>query len=100
MTAAEPRPFTFAELDGLGFAAAKRRLRPLPDRAYIAGDLGPVMELARLAASGLLPAPTRATWLALGDVEAFGAAFRNRRKLWTCPRRSLGFLPHSRSHCL
>lgn len=92
MTAGELRPFTFAALDGLGFAAAKGRLRPLPDAAYVAGDLGPVMELARLAALGVLPAPTSANWLALSEMEAFGAAWRERRKLWTCPRRGLGFL--------
>jgi anti-sigma regulatory factor (Ser/Thr protein kinase) len=92
VTAGEPRPFTFAELDGLGFAAAKGRLQPLPDGAYVARDLGPVLELARLSASGLLPAPTRANWLALAEIEAFGTAWRERRKLWTCPQRGLGFL--------
>lgn len=92
MTSAEPRPFTFAALDGLGFAAARARLQPLPEKSYVARDLGPVLELARLAASGLLPAPTSANWLALADLEVLGAAWRERRTLWSCPRRKLGFL--------
>lgn len=88
----EPQPFTFTALDGLGFAAARGRLQPLPDKAYVARDLGPVLELARLAVSDLLPAPTRANWLALADMEEFGAAWQERRSLWTSPRRKLGFL--------
>jgi len=92
MTSAGPQPLTFAALDGLGFAAARGRLQPLPDQSFVARDLGPVLELARLAASGLLQAPTSANWLTLTDMEMFGAAWRSRKTFWACPRRRLGFL--------
>lgn len=92
MTAGEPTPFTFAVLDGLAFAAARQRLPELPGDAYAFDALGPVLELARLSATGLLPSPTRAAWLALGDAASLGAALRNGRRVWTCRDRGLGFL--------
>lgn len=88
----QAQPFTFSTLDNLGFAAARGRLQPIPDKIYVAHDLGPIMELMRLAASGLLPAPTRANWLALANMQDFGVAWQSRKTLWTCSRRRLGFL--------
>jgi hypothetical protein len=91
MNEMEPEPFTFTVLDGLGFAAQQRRLQPLEAGTYAASDLGPVLELARLSTDGWLPAPTRATWLDLGEVAAFGAALRSGRSSWICPIRKTGF---------
>jgi hypothetical protein len=87
-----PAPFTFAALDGLCFAAARQRLLPMPDHAYQLQALGPVLELARLSASGLLPPPSGASWLALDDVGALTQALGQGRTIWTCRQRHLGFL--------
>ncbi len=92
MSLPEPAPFTFAALDGLCFAAARGRLRPLPDHAYRLQALGPVLELERLSASGLLPQPSRAGWLALEDVAALSDALGQGRTIWTCRQRHTGFL--------
>jgi anti-sigma regulatory factor (Ser/Thr protein kinase) len=91
MSEIEPQPFTFVVLDGLGFAAQRGRLQPVAAAAYAATDLGPVLELARLSADGLLPAPTRATWLDIGEAAAFGVALRRGGSSWTCPFRKMGF---------
>ena len=92
MITTDPSPFTFSALDDLAFAAVRGRLKPLREGAYVAQDLGPVLELARLATAGLLPVPTRANWLTLGETGAFGNALRNGRRSWTCYYRKLGFL--------
>ena len=92
MNLPEPAPFTFAALDGLCFAAARGRLQPLPDHAYRFQALGPVLELARLSASGLLPPPSRAGWLALDDIAALNDELRQGRTIWTCRQRHIGFL--------
>jgi anti-sigma regulatory factor (Ser/Thr protein kinase) len=91
MSEIEPQPFTFAVLDGLGFAAQRDRLQPVAAAAYAATDLGPVLELARLSVDGLLPAPTRAIWLDMGEAAAFAAALRRGRSSWTCPFNKTGF---------
>jgi anti-sigma regulatory factor (Ser/Thr protein kinase) len=92
MSAPEPAPFTFAALDGVGFAAVRGRLRPLPDGAYRFDALGPVLELARLSTSGLLPPPSRANWLTLDDAAGLGSAIGEGRTIWTCREQHLGFL--------
>lgn len=85
------QPFTFGALDGLGFAAMHGKLKSLPPDSFAATDLGPLLELARIAAEGLLPPPTRAAWLDLGYVEKFAAALRSGRSTWTCPVSRSGF---------
>jgi anti-sigma regulatory factor (Ser/Thr protein kinase) len=92
MSLPEPIPFTFAALDGLCFAAVRDRLKPLADGAYRLQALGPVLELARLSTSGLLPPPSRANWLTLDDAAGFGRALGEGRTIWTCRERHLGFL--------
>lgn len=84
-------PFTFTVVDGLGFAALTGKLRPLATGSYAAADLGPLLELARLSARGVLPAPTRAAWLDLGEMKALGAALRSGRSSWMCPISKAGF---------
>ncbi|MGT2503243.1 hypothetical protein ACVOMS_25545 [Bradyrhizobium guangxiense] len=51
----ETESLTFAALDGIAFAAARDRLGALPE--YVAGDLGPLIEMIQLARTGLLPPP-------------------------------------------
>ena len=92
MTEGGLAPLTFAALDDLAFAAARRRLPNLPCDACLFDALGPVLELARLSATGVLPPPTRAVWLALGEAAYLGTALHNGRRMWTCRKLGLGFL--------
>jgi hypothetical protein len=82
----------FVTLDGLAFAAERGRLSGrAPD--LVARDLGPVVELAQLAAAGLLPAPERAEWLRLDGLAVLYRAIASRRPQWICPEgRRIGFL--------
>jgi hypothetical protein len=82
----------FAMLDGLAFAAERGRLvGHAPNlRAH---DLSPVVELALLAASGLLFAPERAAWLRLDGLSVLCQAIASGRSPWVCPDgRRIGFL--------
>jgi anti-sigma regulatory factor (Ser/Thr protein kinase) len=92
MSLPDPAPFTFAVLDGLCFAAARDRLKPLSARAFRFHALGPILELARLSASGLLPPPSQANWLSLDDAADLGRALGEGRTTWWCRQRHLGFL--------
>lgn len=81
-----PPALTFAALDGIAFAAARKRLGALPSgTAYAGRALGPFLELSQLAAGGLLPRPCDASWLVPGAMQAFDAALRSGRKQWVCP---------------
>lgn len=93
MSLSQTAPFTFAVLDDFCFAATRDRLRPLPDGAYRLHRLGPVLELARLSASGLLlPPPSRANWLTLDDAAGLGAALGEGRTIWECRESHIGLL--------
>jgi hypothetical protein len=93
MTIAALSPFDFAALDGLAFAAERGRLSPGTPPRMVARDLGPVIELAQLAAGGLLPAPERAAWLNLNCVGSLYRALLGGRSQWVCPDgRRIGFL--------
>jgi anti-sigma regulatory factor (Ser/Thr protein kinase) len=85
-------PLDFAALDGLAFAAERRRLSgPVPD--LVAQDLGPVIELYLLATADLLPAPERAPWLRLDGLGPLYRAIVGGRPQWVCPdARRIGFL--------
>lgn len=98
MNIAALSPFDFAALDDLAFASERGRLssRTLP--GMVARDLGPVIELAQLAAGGLLPAPERAAWLNLDGLGALYRALLGGRSQWVCPDgRRIGFLKTGRS---
>jgi hypothetical protein len=84
--------FSFSTLDKLSFAAKRGRLLPIPDKFYQISQLGPVLDLARLSTSGLLPSPSRANWLDLDVLSAFGAALSQGRRSWTSPEGLIGFL--------
>lgn len=67
---------TFAAVDGLAFAAARRRLpNELPP--HIARDLGPIVELFQLARVGGLPSPLTASWLHSGSIGELFVAVAN-----------------------
>lgn len=90
MTSKEP--LTFAMLDDLAFAAERGRLDRVAGLAVAAADLGPLLELVQLAASGLLPGPDPAPWLALNGAASFQAALTGGRPQWVCPgTRQIGF---------
>ncbi len=98
MTTSIPSPFDFAALDGLAFAAERGRLSGLAPAQMVARDLGPVIELGQLAASGLLPAPEQAAWLNLDGVGALYRALVGGKSQWVCPDgRRIGFLRTGRS---
>ncbi|ACE99670.1 hypothetical protein IP86_17550 [Rhodopseudomonas sp. AAP120] len=86
----ETESLTFAALDGIAFAAARGRLGALPE--YVAGDLGPLVEMIQLSRTGLLPSPSSAPWLRLNGTEALlHAAVGSER--WASPHGSgSGFL--------
>jgi anti-sigma regulatory factor (Ser/Thr protein kinase) len=86
-------PFTFAILDDVAFAAERGRLTKdaLEAGAYVLNDLGPGLEMAQLAAVRLLPPPSRAPWLSLGDFMPLWAALRDGRTIWRCPVSHMGF---------
>jgi hypothetical protein len=88
-----PPTLTFAALDGLAFAAARKRLDALPSGTVYAGRaLGPFLELTQLAGAGLLPRPGDSPWLVPGALHAFDTALRSGRKQWVCPATaSAGF---------
>jgi hypothetical protein len=91
MTGVEP--LTFATLDSLAFAAERGRLDRAAGLALAVADLGPLLELVQLGASGLLPGPDRAPWLALNGAAPFHAALADGRPRWVCPEtRRAGFV--------
>lgn len=93
MTGTPPASFDFANLDDVAFAAERGRLagRELP--LHRAHDIGPVIELAQLAAKGILPAPREAEWLVPGELDQFMRALAEDKDRWVCPdTRRIGFL--------
>jgi hypothetical protein len=82
----------FTAVDGLAFAAQRRRLPDrMPDLAV--RDLGPVAELGEFAAAGLLPAPDRADWLRLDGLGPLYKAISKGWQEWICPEaRRIGYL--------
>jgi anti-sigma regulatory factor (Ser/Thr protein kinase) len=86
-------PFTFSALDDIAFAATRGRLPKdlLPDRAYFLEDIGPGLEMAQLAAAGLLPPPSRAPWLSFAELSPLWVALRGGLRNWRCPTKHMGF---------
>jgi len=82
----------FQALDGLAFAAARGRLgNQIP--VLSAQELGPLVELHQLAASGLLPPPHQCPWLAPAELAGLIHALAEGRREWLCPNgRQLGLL--------
>lgn len=56
-------------------------------------SLGPILELAHLAKTGILPAPESADWLVLDGLAVLYRAMLSERFHWVCPDgRRIGFL--------
>jgi hypothetical protein len=88
-----PALLDFATLDGLAFAAERGRFngRTLPRMA--AQKLGPIVELAQLAVTGLLPPPERAEWLTLDGLAVLYRSLLTGHSQWVCSDgRRIGFL--------
>ncbi|MEY2395087.1 MAG: hypothetical protein QOF94_1432 [Acidobacteriaceae bacterium] len=90
-------PLTFAEVDGLAFAAERGRLQGYPvDHPLAARALGPFLELMLYVESGLLPPAHQAAEIGLGQFAAFEAAHRSGYTRWICPAtRAAGFFRSS-----
>ncbi|NGX95428.1 MAG: hypothetical protein G4V63_09445 [Candidatus Afipia apatlaquensis] len=88
----EVTPLTFTAVDGLAFAAQKGKLGRSSSHSFMAGDIGPLLELRHLSADGLLTpfenilseSPSYTTDLFL--------ALKQSQQLWICPStRRAGF---------
>ncbi|MBM3269153.1 MAG: hypothetical protein FJZ01_16050 [Candidatus Sericytochromatia bacterium] len=86
------RFFNFSALDGVALAAERGRLHGDSMPAWVAGGIGPIIELALTAAIGHLPRPSAAPWLALGGLSGFAAAMNNDQTLWLQDDGSMGFV--------
>ena len=85
--------FDYSALDGLAFAAERNRLIMNAVPTLTALEIGPVLELVRLAGGGLLPTPRAAPWLVLNGIAQFMHALDDGQTTWISPRsRHSGFL--------
>lgn len=73
-------PLTFAALDGLVFAAVRRRLDGNA-HVYAVADLGPLVEMLQLARTSILP-PISAEWLRLDGLHELASAAAQQTPLW------------------
>lgn len=84
---------TFAAIDDLAFAAARRLLDSGRQHAYRPVALGPLLELIFMVESGRLPAGAVEAWLEPSAAAGMIQAMRDGRKHWSAPGdRRLGFL--------
>src|SRR5689334_9355038 len=92
-------PFDFKALDGLAFAAERGRLNGLKLPLMSAVSLGPLIELAQLASTGLLLAPEHADWLALDGLAVLFRSMLSGRLRWVCPDgRRIGYFRTDAKH--
>lgn len=83
MNGGEARPFDFAALDGVAFAAERGKFDIAALPRLTADDLGPYIELVQLAEAGRLPMPAMAnSWLAPGRLDALAHALAQGRAQW------------------
>jgi hypothetical protein len=94
----EVTPLTFTAVDGLAFAAQKGRLGRRPSKAFVVGDIGPLLELRHLSMDGrLAPFESVLTGTPSHTVDLFTALKQNHR-FWTCPStKRIGFFRTSSS---
>jgi hypothetical protein len=87
------RPLSFSSLDGLVFAAERGRLNGRTPARMTAVSLGPLIEMAHLARTGILPPPDKTDWLALDGLAFLYRAVLGGRLQWVCPDgHRIGFL--------
>ena len=95
MTAAQ-KQLLFGDVDGLAFAAARGKLDQanLPT-TYTPQQLGPLLELLQLSASGRIPRP--GNWLALNSAAPLVAALKQAKESWVSPvKQHMGFIRAAR----
>ena len=83
----------FSSLDDLALAAQRGRLDDIHLPTFSAHDIGPLFELSRLAACGLLPPARERPWLIWDGLSPMKESFRRGSSQWICPRTSnIGYL--------
>ena len=98
MTNATSPTFDFSVLDGFAFAAERGRGDGYLAPMFVAREIGPILELSRLAENRLMPAPGAAPWLTLDDLAPMMRALDSDRARWVCPQCHLtGYLRMSPS---
>lgn len=78
-----PRPLSFTELDGIGFAAERGRFDPTITN-LVADELGPVFELGLMAKSKTLSWPGPKSWLAMNGLGSLISELSRRSHQWVC----------------
>lgn len=98
MTNAISPIFDFTVLDDFAFAAERGRRYEHLDLVFVAREIGPILELARLAENRLMPALGTVPWLTLDGLTPMVRALNSGRVRWVCPQYHLtGFLRMSPS---
>ena len=83
----------FSSVDDLALAAERGRLDDVDLPTFSAHDIGPLFELSRLAASGLLPPARERSWLTWNGLSAMMESFHSGISQWVCPRANrIGYL--------
>lgn len=83
----------FSSVDDLALAAERDRLDDVDLPIFNAHDIGPLFELSRLAASGLLPPARERSWLTWNGLSEMMEAFHSGTSQWVCPRTNrIGYL--------
>jgi hypothetical protein len=84
---------TFSAVDGLAYAAKRNRLEGIGSwKRYLAGELGPAMELRQLAADGSFPQVDQLPYLSMGSIRDLCAALGRRwSRPWLSADRNRGF---------
>ena len=83
----------FSSVDDLALAAERGRLDDVDLPTFSARDIGPLFELSRLAASGLLPPARERSWLTWNGLSAMMEAFHSGASQWVCSRTNrIGYL--------
>jgi hypothetical protein len=78
-------PLTFTAVDGLAFAARKGMLGRILPKSFVAGDIGPLLELSQLSADGALPPVDAMLAASQSMADSFWCALRGRTRYWVCP---------------
>lgn len=80
-----PEILDFAAVDGLAFAAECGRLNGQAIPAFVAKDIGPLIEFSQLSAVGTLPPLGSSPLMRLSGLTKFVDALESGRSQWFCP---------------
>jgi len=86
-------PLTFTTVDGLAFAAQKGKFGQPLSKSFVAGDIGPLLELRHLSIDGrLAPCESILAGMSSHAVDLFTALKQTQQRCWVCPStRRIGF---------